>query len=240
MSVACGNKVHDKDLSRQHHHETTAQVRLCFTRAAGLPSLEEEDADEQGHQQALAEIEAEKRNERWFEERGGGTYAGSQEEARDRYYDSLSWEAAVASEQPGQQAREVKSNAHPSPLPPNWRDGVYTLETESGHRTFRFRTQDKESSFKPGVQIISFLHGPNNDFSNGDYTQFGEVAARGKVVVWKKHRDNKDLEKDFLAFLADPSAAKMAVHCKRCRALLTVPESIEAGWGPDCAKMGLR
>jgi hypothetical protein len=34
-------------------------------------------------------IEAEQRNERWFEERGGGYYAGSEEEARDRFYDSL-------------------------------------------------------------------------------------------------------------------------------------------------------
>ena len=36
-----------------------------------------------------AEGEAERRTERWFEERGGSTYAGSFEEAQDRYLDGL-------------------------------------------------------------------------------------------------------------------------------------------------------
>jgi hypothetical protein len=35
------------------------------------------------------ELAAEAANERWFEERGGSNYAGSDEEARDRFMDSL-------------------------------------------------------------------------------------------------------------------------------------------------------
>lgn len=45
--------------------------------------------DAQDHADMLAELAAEQANERWFEERGGGNYAGSEEEARDRWFDSL-------------------------------------------------------------------------------------------------------------------------------------------------------
>lgn len=250
MSVACGNKTHDRDLSKVHHHDSVAQVRLCYTRPQGLTSLEETDADEWGDEQAKAEAEAEKRNERYFEERGGGTYAGSQEEALDRFNDSLNWEQAIATEQPGQRVEDAPA---PQPakvrcnLPSDWRDGIYTIETADGHRTLRFRTQDSESKFKPGVQLVAFLSGPSNDFANGDWTQFGHVDKTrygGVLRVWMAHRDNKALDADWLTFtsllVTEPDAIMQAVHCFRCRELLTVPESIAAGFGPVCAKKGLR
>lgn len=250
MSVACGNKVHSPEALeafgvRQHHHETVAQVKLCFAGRSVL-SIEEQGLLDQQEQESRSELAAEKTNERFFEERGGGTYAGSPEEAQDRWLDSLNWEQAVATEQPSQQPEEPAypyrsvGNSPNYLLPSGWKDGVYTIETESGHRTFRFRTQESESTFKPGVQIVSFLSGPSNDFARGDYTQFGEVQRGGTTKVWVKHQKNKDLERDFLAFLANPAAALAAVYCFRCHALLTVPESVESGWGPECRKMGLR
>lgn len=236
MSVACGNKSHDRDLSKVHHHDSVAQVKLCFARG-GLASIEEQAADEEGHQQALADLAAERATERWFEERGGGTYAGSEEEARDRYFDSLNWEQAIASEQPGQQAE----GAPESPRKP-LKDGVYTLVKGDGHRTFRVRTQESEAKFKPGVQILSFLSGQINDFANGDYTQFGEIRPNGSLHVWAKHRGNTSVVSDAQTFLSDPEGPNVeaAVHCFRCHALLTVPESVQSGWGPECRKMGLR
>lgn len=44
---------------------------------------------EHGIWEQQADLAAEAANERWWEERGGSTYAGSEEEARDRFYDSL-------------------------------------------------------------------------------------------------------------------------------------------------------
>lgn len=46
-------------------------------------------AEEAEEQQARLDWEAERRTERWYEERGGSTYAGSFEEQQDRYLDGL-------------------------------------------------------------------------------------------------------------------------------------------------------
>lgn len=57
-----------------HPHATVAEARECETEIA----------------EGLAEIAAERAVERFFEEGPhGGYYAGSEEEARDRFYDSL-------------------------------------------------------------------------------------------------------------------------------------------------------
>lgn len=59
------------------HHDVAA-VRACFDKEAGR------DAE------SRAERFAELANERYFEEGpNGGYYAGSEEEARDKFYDSL-------------------------------------------------------------------------------------------------------------------------------------------------------
>lgn len=55
-------------------HASRSAVNACLQEAAA---------------EAEAEIAAERASERWFEERGGGYYAGSPEEAQDRYLDSL-------------------------------------------------------------------------------------------------------------------------------------------------------
>lgn len=251
MSVACGNKVHNSPEAleafgvKQYHHESVAQVKLCFA-GRPIPSVEEQSLWDQQDGESAAELAAEAANERYFEERGGGTYAGSEEEARDRYYDSLNWEAAEQATLDlavgAESTARVRAN-----LPGDWRDGVYTIPTPRGHRTLRFRTQDSQSKFKPGDQLVAYLSGPNNDFTHGDWTQFGHVErvrGEGRLRVWAKHRDNKSLDEDWLTFtsllVTDPEAIQQAVFCFRCHALLTVPESIETGFGPECAKKGLR
>ncbi len=75
MSVHCGNKVHQADIATDgHHHETVAQVRLCFARPQGLKSIEEaeydaylDDADER-HMESVRE--AEMAYERFLEDGG--------------------------------------------------------------------------------------------------------------------------------------------------------------------------
>lgn len=114
-------------------------------------------------------------------------------------------------------------------------DGTYTLETLTGHRTFRLRTQARGEDFMPGKQIIEYLSGADND---ADYTRFGHVA-NNEVKVWKKHQGNATLLADLQAFWADPSQALAAVQCYRCHRTLTVPSSVYNGLGPECSKMGL-
>jgi hypothetical protein len=74
MSIRCGNRaVHGTDMA---HHETVAQVKLCF-RTGGLLSLEERD-----EQQVINEIAAAERGyERFLET--NDQYR--EEDERDRY-----------------------------------------------------------------------------------------------------------------------------------------------------------
>lgn len=86
MSVRCGNRIHSDFISAVHHHATVAQVKLCCSRANGLPSFEDEAAFAEAEQ----EIEVERRMARfWAEGPHGSTYAGSEEEARDRWLEGL-------------------------------------------------------------------------------------------------------------------------------------------------------
>lgn len=93
-AVRCGNKVHKDrfyELEGQaHYHDTVAQVRLCYSREDGLYSHEEEAQAEAREWESESERQAELACERFYEEGpNGGYYAGSEEEARDRFYDSL-------------------------------------------------------------------------------------------------------------------------------------------------------
>lgn len=89
MSVRCGNPVHKSfhvDLAfDEHHHDTVAQVRLCYARKDefGLRSHEELALQEQWDEQQLAEITAELAAERYLEDRGWED-AFAQREYEDR------------------------------------------------------------------------------------------------------------------------------------------------------------
>jgi hypothetical protein len=269
--VRCGNTaVHGparvNGTPNVHHHCSVAEVRACFTTPGGLLSVEDEYS--YGHEaaQAQAEFAAEQANERYFEERGGGTYAGSEEEARDRYMDSLTEEAQRASEAAYEPqsfveaftaARAAEAGAETAPVSPevegvDWAatataeppappapaveaallDGTYSLPHEGGHRTFRLRTQAKDAPFAPGKRVLQYLSGPDNSY---DYTGFAFVHGTS-LKVWKKFTDNAALVEQAKTLLADPAQALVAAECRRCHRPLTVPSSIDAGLGPECAK----
>lgn len=103
-------------------------------------------------------------------------------------------------------------------------DGDYTLDLGDHHRTFRLRTQGLDEEFMPGVQILKYLSGADNEH---DYTSFAHIKG-GHLRVWKRYQGS-DLEKDAMRFMLDPSAAEAAVHCYRCGRELTVPASIHNG-----------
>lgn len=120
-------------------------------------------------------------------------------------------------------------------------NGIYTLTFPSGeHRTFRVRTE-KNGGFR-GKRTLGMLIGPDN---TDEYESFAFVNADG-IEVWRR----------FLGAFADPSKheqyagilwdlakgveldgyeLRVAKKCLRCNRLLTTPESIAAGIGPECA-----
>lgn len=122
-------------------------------------------------------------------------------------------------------------------------DGYFTVVLdEENYRTIRVRTQDAKANFKPGEMILGYLNGQDN-YSN--YQSFGHVDSRtGRIVIWKKHRDNEVLAEVVKVLEGDVRAAaqayfKMSRNCVACGTMITKPESIadaevNGGLGPIC------
>jgi len=113
--------------------------------------------------------------------------------------------------------------------------GLYTVVRGGDRRTFRVEVQPSDAKFAPGETILSYLSGSDN---TGDYTSMAFVVGSA-LRVFKRYRESAVVE--FAeALMADPDAALVAKHCARCGRTLTTPESIAAGFGPECASKGLR
>jgi hypothetical protein len=117
--------------------------------------------------------------------------------------------------------------------------GRYTVTFADGtYRTIRVRVQDADASFMPGLPVLSFLSGANND---SDYTSFAHVKANGEVVIWKRFKGNESLAEAVRVLTRDPKASALAYAeqsgcCARCGRTLTVPASLNMGYGPECAR----
>jgi hypothetical protein len=114
--------------------------------------------------------------------------------------------------------------------------GTYTVEIDGSHRTFRVRVQPSDAKFAAGMTVIEYLAGPNN---SDDFVGFGFVVGT-EVRPWKRFADSADLLKFAAVLMGDPESAMRSKHCARCGEVLTVPESVRAGFGPVCVKKGLR
>lgn len=134
---------------------------------------------------------------------------------------------------------EPAVEAGPRRTAPEMQPGIYTIQTAAGHRTFRVYLHREDSDFAPGSTTLEFLSGPDNE---KDYTGFAFVKG-GRFIPWKRFREGGSnysaaLLADAEQFMADPSAAEAALHCMRCRSLLSVPLSIQRGMGPTCYSKG--
>ncbi|MDH5523031.1 MAG: DUF6011 domain-containing protein [Desulfobulbaceae bacterium] len=141
-------------------------------------------------------------------------------------------------------------------------NGLVTLTSpKTGHhRTFLIRTEKWKGNGKWAprkVRVVSLFVGDKNT-NNNHFLRFGEVREQGgeyrihlfKEVytkgVPKKFWGKKPERKTFAAFaklLEEPAKAEGAgvkflasVKCCRCNLTLTDPESIENGFGDECAK----
>jgi len=113
--------------------------------------------------------------------------------------------------------------------------GTYTVETETGHRTFKVITQKADADFAPGETIIQFLSGSDNE---SDYTGFAFVKPGLRLQVWKRFASSTSLLAAAAVLTANPEAALKSATCRRCNRKLTVPVSVHNGLGPECAKKG--
>jgi hypothetical protein len=125
-------------------------------------------------------------------------------------------------------------------------DGTYTIVSgrDGGHRTLRIRTQAADASFAPGEQILGLLTGSDNE---GDYTNFAFIKAGAQLAVWNRHKgtDTAKIGTTLLALLNPSSvlgaklvaagySVQVSKRCFRCHRVLTHPESLLTGYGPEC------
>lgn len=122
--------------------------------------------------------------------------------------------------------------------------GFFTVQgANEKHRTFRFKTS------KTGRTLIGLMTGSNNI---KDYTWFGFVDG-DKIRFWKIPRyhqmastlpiSQEAIYEYFNAILGniEESGKRYATYyknCSRCGAVLTTPESLAAGRGPECRSIG--
>lgn len=119
-------------------------------------------------------------------------------------------------------------------------NGRITLTNPQGdHRTLWVKTMPDDSSFAPGQRMVAMLIKSDNDDWRS-YRGFGFIRE-GKVVLWSKAKDSPIYVR--LAALLnnlDEAASlgykiRLEGRCRICNRVLTVPESIDKGIGPDCA-----
>lgn len=97
--------------------------------------------------------------------------------------------------------------------------------------------------FDANVRFVSLMNGPCNESSFG-YVGFCKRDAAGNwtfVHGRAKAKAGADAPsvKGFAWFLRNPGSDLVEIHhsgrCGKCGRKLTVPESIETGFGPECA-----
>ena len=114
------------------------------------------------------------------------------------------------------------------------------------HYTFKVQHKDASDEW-PEAWFVNLLSGPDN---GSDYTYLGKlVPATGEVRLTAGSRYAEDsqpvqiirrvLARIWAGDLGRVEAAGWRVHhegrCGRCGKRLTVPASIESGFGPECA-----
>lgn len=122
--------------------------------------------------------------------------------------------------------------------------GNATLTLESlntgAHFTYKVRqAKDKETGEPtPGVFFVSLLNGQDNE---SDYMYLG-LIRNGSFGLTKGSRAGKEaasvraFEFFFRSITLHPQlVVRHEGRCGRCGRTLTVPESIDAGIGPECA-----
>lgn len=120
------------------------------------------------------------------------------------------------------------------------------VSTKTGVRyTYRITAADVAGGSKPSIYFVSVMYGPSNAddfvymgviraanmaFGTTNKSKVGPDDVRYKAFAWawanlaREHRIRPELE------------VWHEGRCGRCHRLLTVPESVASGMGPECSK----
>lgn len=140
---------------------------------------------------------------------------------------------------------EIEAAARPKPLaelPQSWlANGLYTLTFPCGTRkTLKVHTQ--KTGPLGGKRLVSLLTGPTN---TADFEAFAELIPTAPGYwVWKRFKSARQAAYPaLLVSLAkgeeiDGHELHVSRHCLRCNRVLTTPESIAKGVGPECERRG--
>jgi hypothetical protein len=122
---------------------------------------------------------------------------------------------------------------------------IFTVSNASGkHYTFRVKASKPSEKYPKVSHFVQMLTGPDN---TSDYTYVGMLTDEDTVRLTAKSKYNADSEpvKVFnwalrvIGGKAGLPAGYNIQHegrCCRCGRVLTVPQSIESGIGPECAQ----
>ena len=122
---------------------------------------------------------------------------------------------------------------------------LFTIQSENTGVRFTYKVTRAHGTQEQRPYFVSLMTGPDNELS---YSYVG-VIFPGQGFRWtsksKVTRDNKGVvafdwfyNKVLRSDRPVPENLKVLHHgrCGRCNRVLTVPESIESGLGPICAK----
>jgi hypothetical protein len=128
-------------------------------------------------------------------------------------------------------------------------DAIFTIQEPTGsHHTFRVQRVEANDRW-PESWFIKMLTGPDN---TSDYTYLGKLdRSSGSVLLTAKSRLTADShvykllsrilyrvwQGEHEAFEAHGYQLHHEGRCGRCGRLLTVPESVQSGYGPECIKL---
>ena len=68
--IRCGNRKHNQELAKEHHHDSVDEVRLCYSLSPNILYSHEEEVAVYDDEAARAEWEAEQAYERALEDDG--------------------------------------------------------------------------------------------------------------------------------------------------------------------------
>ena len=114
-------------------------------------------------------------------------------------------------------------------------NAVFTIVSAKTRKRFTFKARRPKGK---DLSFVSLMDGPDNVNS---YRLVGIIRA-GKFFLIKREWAHRDAfsHKAIVWFMQFPESNAVDVYhsgtCGRCGRRLTVPESIESGIGPECAK----
>lgn len=121
---------------------------------------------------------------------------------------------------------------------------IFTIESKRTGKHFTYRLNFKKEGDERSPIFVSVLTGQDN---NNNYSYFGFIKNSGELTMRQEKAkialDSISVnafkwayERLSAGILPDDLVIRHNGRCGRCQRLLTVPESIDTGLGPECAK----